>query len=169
MLNQFWINTKKDGLATTRTYDSLFRMAVAQARLNLIDMVNEEIATQVMNSLSLMWSQYGKVARVIMSPRELTYEMCYRVLQATNSGMTIYELCKMACNYSDEVHQYIGDKWSLENNHKLKPIIDNLMNNSHIRRIGERPLVLRYVENTKIVNSFDHSLSDVSDVSDIQL
>jgi len=58
----------------------------------------------------------------------------------------------MACNYSDEVHQYIGDKWSLENNYKLKPIIDNLMNNSHIRRIGERPLVLRYVENTEIVN-----------------
>jgi replicative DNA helicase Mcm len=148
MLNQFWINTKKDGLATNRTYDSLFRLAVAQARLNLTDVINEEIATQVMKTLSLMWSQYGKVARVIMNPRVLTYETCYRVLQATTSGMTIYELCKMACNFSNEVHQYIGDKWSLEHNHKLKPIIDNLMNNSRIRRIGEKPLVLKYVENT---------------------
>lgn len=135
-------------MATNRTYDSLFRLAVAQARLNLTDVINEEIATQVMKTLSLMWSQYGKVARVIMNPRVLTYETCYRVLQATNSGMTIYELCKMACNFSNEVHQYIGDKWSLEHNHKLKPLIDNLMNNSRIRRIGEKPLVLKYVENT---------------------
>ena len=57
MLNQFWINAKNDGLATNRTYDSLFRLAVAQARLNLSNIINEEIVTQVMNSLSLMWSQ----------------------------------------------------------------------------------------------------------------
>jgi DNA replicative helicase MCM subunit Mcm2 (Cdc46/Mcm family) len=77
ILNQFWINTKNDGLATNRTYDSLFRMAVAQARLNLSDVIDEEIVTQVMNPLSLMWSQYGKVAKVIMSPKELTYQVFY--------------------------------------------------------------------------------------------
>ena len=60
MLNQFWINAKNDGLATNRTYDSLFRLAVAQARLNLSNIINEEIVTQVMNSLSLMWSQDRK-------------------------------------------------------------------------------------------------------------
>jgi hypothetical protein len=60
----------------------------------------------------------------------------------------------MACNFSNEVKEYVGDKWSLEHNHKLKPIIDNLMNNSHIWRIGEKPLVLKYVENTEIVNGF---------------
>ena len=60
MLNQFWINTKKEGLATNRTYDSLFRIAAAQARLNLSDEINEDIVTQAMNSLSLMWSQVRK-------------------------------------------------------------------------------------------------------------
>jgi len=93
ILNQFWINTKNDGLATNRTYDSLFRMTVAQARLNLSDVIDEEIVTQVMNSLSLMWSQYGKVAKVIMNPKELTYQVFYQVLKVTKSGMTIYELC----------------------------------------------------------------------------
>jgi DNA replicative helicase MCM subunit Mcm2 (Cdc46/Mcm family) len=146
MLNQFWINSKKENLATNRTYDSLFRMAVAQARLNLSHVINEEIATQVMNSLSLMWSQYGKIAKVIMSPRELTYQVFYRVLNVAQSGMTINELCKRACDVSNEVKDYLGDKFSLEHNHKLKSVIDDLMNNSHIRRIGDKPVVLKYVD-----------------------
>jgi DNA replicative helicase MCM subunit Mcm2 (Cdc46/Mcm family) len=86
MLNQFWINAKNDGLATNRTYDSLFRLAAAQARLNLSDVINEEIVTQVMNSLSLMWSQYGKVAKVIMSPRELTYGYFIRYSKLQNQA-----------------------------------------------------------------------------------
>jgi DNA replicative helicase MCM subunit Mcm2 (Cdc46/Mcm family) len=64
MLNQFWINAKKEGLATNRTYEAIFRTAEAQARLNLSDEINEDIAIQTMNSLGLMWSQYGKIVRV---------------------------------------------------------------------------------------------------------
>jgi replicative DNA helicase Mcm len=169
MLNQFWINAKKEGLATNRTYDSLFRLAVAQARLNLSNVINEEIATQVMNSLSLMWSQYGKVINVVMSPRKLTHEVFYRTLKVTESGMTIYELCKMACDMSNEVKEYIGDKWNLEHNHKLKPVIDNLLNDSHIKRIGEKPMVLKYFEKTgNIYSSSSDLLSDTSDVSDVK-
>jgi replicative DNA helicase Mcm len=170
MLNQFWINAKNDGLATNRTYDSLFRMAVAQSRLNLSDVINEEIVTQVMNSLSLMWSQYGKEAKIMMSPRVLTYQTFYRVLQVTESGMTISELCKRACDMSDEVKDYLGDKFSLEHNHKLKSAVDNLMNNSHIWRIGEKPIVLKYVDSIESIKSFDgNSLSDASDASDVKL
>jgi DNA replicative helicase MCM subunit Mcm2 (Cdc46/Mcm family) len=80
MLNQFWIKIKKDGSATNRTYDPLFRIAVAQARLNLSDEINEEIIIQTMNSLSLMWSQYGKIVRAISSPREFASQVFYQTL-----------------------------------------------------------------------------------------
>lgn len=120
-----------------------------------------------MNSLSLMWSQYGKVIKVIMSPRELTRQVFYYVLKVTKSGLTIHELCKMACNNSNEVREYIGDKWDIEHNHKLKPVINNLINDSHIKRIGEKPMVLKYFENTEIIKSFNSDLlSDASYVSD---
>lgn len=161
MLNQFWINTKNEGLATKRSYEAIFRIAEAQARLNLSNDINVDIATQTMNSLSLMWSQYGKFVRTVSSPNELTSQVFYRVLKVTQSGMTIYELCKRACDISNEVKDYLGDKWRLENNHKLKSAIDDLLNDSHIRRIGEKPMVLKYIENTEI------NYVKPSDVSDV--
>jgi DNA replicative helicase MCM subunit Mcm2 (Cdc46/Mcm family) len=168
MLNQFWTNARNEDLATNRTYGSIFRIAEAQARLNLSDEINEEIVTQAMNSLSLMWSQHGKVVRAITSPRELTSQVFYQVLKVTKSGMTIQELCKSACINHDEVHQYIGDKWDLEHNHKLQPIVDILLNNFHVRRIGDKPVVLKYMENIETIESFNADLpSGVSDVSDI--
>ena len=166
MLNQFWINAKKEGLATNRTYEAIFRIAEAQAKLSLSNEINEDIAMQTMNSVSLMWSQYGKIVRAISSPREVTSHVFYQVLKVTRSGMTIHELCKKACNMSNEVKDYLGDKYELERNHKLKSVIDDLLNNSRIRRIGEKPMVLKYIENTEINNSFCINSSDVSDISD---
>jgi replicative DNA helicase Mcm len=166
MLNQFWINAKKEGLATNRTYEAIFRIAEAQAKLSLSNEINEDIAMQTMNSISLMWSQYGKIVRAISSPREFASQVFYQVLKVTRSGMTIYELCKKACNMSNEVKDYLGDKYELERNHKLKSVIDVLLNNSRIRRIGEKPMVLKYIENTEINNSFYINSSDVPDLSD---
>jgi hypothetical protein len=153
-------------LATNRTYEAIFRIAEAQAKLNLSDEINEGIAIQAMESLGLMWSQYGKIVRAISSPREFASQVFYQVLKVTRSGMTIYEICKKACNMSNEVKDYLGDKYELERNHKLKSVIDVLLNNSRIRRIGEKPMVLKYVENTEINNSFYINSSDVPDLSD---
>jgi DNA replicative helicase MCM subunit Mcm2 (Cdc46/Mcm family) len=50
-LNKFWINTKIQGVATNRSYDSIFRIAEAQAKLNFSDEIGDEIANQVMDSL----------------------------------------------------------------------------------------------------------------------
>jgi replicative DNA helicase Mcm len=158
MLNQFWINAKKEGLATNRTYEAIFRTAEAQARLNLSDEINEDIAIQTMNSLGLMWSQYGKIVRAISSPREFTSQVFYHELKVTQVGMTIYELYKRACSVSNEVKDYLGDKYNLEQNHKLKSVINNLLNNSHIRRIGEKPIILKYIENTESVDSSYQSI-----------
>jgi hypothetical protein len=94
MLNQFWIKIKKDGSATNRTYDLLFRIAVAQARLNLSDEINEEIIIQTMNSLSLMWSQYGKIVRAISSPREFASQVFYQTLNVTFTSYDCLTLTK---------------------------------------------------------------------------
>jgi DNA replicative helicase MCM subunit Mcm2 (Cdc46/Mcm family) len=95
-LNQFWKNGKIQGVATNRTYDSIFRMAEAQARLNLSNEVTDDIATQAMDSISLMLSQYGEVVQTIQSPRDITYEAFVNSLRRIKTGISIRELCKIA-------------------------------------------------------------------------
>ena len=71
--NKFWIKSKRKGTATNRTYDLIFRLAEAQARLNLSSEVSDEIATQTMDSIRLMLSQYGKIVETVESPKDITY------------------------------------------------------------------------------------------------
>jgi DNA replicative helicase MCM subunit Mcm2 (Cdc46/Mcm family) len=96
-LNKFWINTKIQGVATNRSYDSIFRIAEAQAKLNFSDEIGDEIANQVMDSLILIYVQYGKVIEKISNPRSITAQSFFNILKQTDIGFSIIELCKTAC------------------------------------------------------------------------
>jgi DNA replicative helicase MCM subunit Mcm2 (Cdc46/Mcm family) len=46
MLNRFWEKLKVDGIATNRTFDTVYRIAESHARLHLKNTVDSEIATE---------------------------------------------------------------------------------------------------------------------------
>ena len=140
-LNKFWINTKIQGVATNRSYDSIFRIAEAQAKLNFSNEIGDEIANQVMDSLILIYVQYGKVIEKISNPRSITAQSFFNILKQTDIGFSIIELCKTACEENKQVAEYLGNKWSLQNNHKLKTVVDILVNRQDIKIIQQKPYI----------------------------
>jgi DNA replicative helicase MCM subunit Mcm2 (Cdc46/Mcm family) len=103
-LNKFWKNGKIQGVATNRTYDSIFRIAEAQARLNLSNEVTDDIATQAMDSISLMLLQYGKVVQTIQSPRDIMYG---KIRQVNAKPMVLQYIDKeISSDSSDSVSIY---------------------------------------------------------------
>jgi hypothetical protein len=52
-------------------------------------------------------------------PPERASQVFYNILKNTKTGVTIYHLCKIACDSDIDVHQYLRDKWDMEHNHKL--------------------------------------------------
>jgi DNA replicative helicase MCM subunit Mcm2 (Cdc46/Mcm family) len=187
-LNKFWINAKIQGVGTNRSYDSIFRIAEAQAKLNLSDEIVDEIANQVMDSLSLIYLQYGKVIKKISNPREIAAQSFFNILKQTGTGFSINEICKTACEENRQVAEYLGNKWSLQNNHKLKSVVDILINRQDIKIIQQKPLVLQYISqseqepknkinesekdkenifNEDYLGSNNKSLSDVYDLYDV--
>ena len=126
--NKFWIKSKQEGTATNRTYDSIFRLAEAQARLNLSSEVSDEIATQTMDSIRLMLSQYGKIVETVESPKDITYRAFFYILKQTKVGLSVIELCEIACEENKHVAEYLGNRFDMEHNHKIKPILDMLLN-----------------------------------------
>jgi len=89
--------------------------------------------------------------------REITYSTFLDNLKNTKSGITIEELCKKACNENQELAEYLGSRWSVEHNHKLRHIIDMLLNHSNVRKTGQKPMVLKWVSD----------LSDYTDLAEI--
>lgn len=126
--NKFWIKAKNEGTATNRTYDSLFRLAEAQAKLNLSSEVSDEIATQTMGSIRLMLSQYGKIVETVESPKDITYRAFFYILKQTKAGLSVSELCRIACEENKHISEYLGNRFDMEHNHKIKPIVDMLLN-----------------------------------------
>ena len=177
-LNKFWIKAKVEGVATNRGYDSIFRIAEAQAKLNFLHEINDEIANQVMDSLRLIYVQYGKVIERTSNPRDITVQSFYHILKQTDIGFSINELCKTASEENKQIAEYIGNKWNLQNNHKLKSVIDILVNRQDIKRIQQKPLVLKYILQTEqeqknenicyngYLEANSKSLSDVYDIYD---
>jgi MCM AAA-lid domain len=157
-LNKFWIKAKIENTVTNRTYDSIFRLAEAQARLNLSHEVSDEISTQTMESISLMLSQYGKIVDTVESPKDITYRAFFYILKQTKAGLSVSELSRIACDENKHVSEYLGDKCDMERNHKIEPIVDMLLNyhGKNIKIVKMKPTVLQYIDD-------DNSVSDATD------
>ncbi|HSF51040.1 MAG TPA: hypothetical protein VLA74_09805 [Nitrososphaeraceae archaeon] len=80
-LNRFWINIRSQGIEHNRSFFSIKRIAEAQTKLNLSDEVDDIIASKTMQSLQLMFMQYGKIIEQIQNPRDLTVEVFYNILK----------------------------------------------------------------------------------------
>jgi MCM P-loop domain/MCM AAA-lid domain len=82
-LNQFWVQgkVKESNPLTTRMYNGLYKMAEAQARLQLRHVLDEETAEQVLEDVRLIMVQYGETVAKIMGPREVAIKTCQDVLR----------------------------------------------------------------------------------------
>jgi len=135
-----------------------------------------------------MYVQYGKVIEKTSNPQDITVNSFFNILKQTDAGFSISQLCKTACEENKQISEYLGNKWTLQNNHKLKSVIDILINRHDIKIIQQKPLVLQYIllseeKQKNIVNESDKgnenicgsdyldsnskSLSDVYDVYDV--
>ena len=124
MLNKFWVKGKVSVTMKNRMYAAIFRIAEAQARLHLRKEVDDDIANQSMESIQYMIKQYGKVVQTITSPSDALYNTFLQILENSKDGTTIYEMCKRASEENEHIAAYLDKRWSLENNHKLRPIIE---------------------------------------------
>lgn len=162
MLNQFWVKAKVKGLLTTRMYNGLYKIAEAQAKLQLRDLVDEEIAEQVLDDVRLTMVQYGETVEKIMGPHEVAIKTCQDILRKSESGMTIQAMCQLAIqeDKNGQIASYLGYIFTIEQNHKLRKVYDSLLNHPCVKKIGSSPTVLKWLS--------DKPQSDISDISDIK-
>jgi DNA replicative helicase MCM subunit Mcm2 (Cdc46/Mcm family) len=159
-LNRFWAQEECVRVMKNRSHNQMFKIAEAQAKLQLRSVVDEDITLQVQKSMQVMILQYGSMVDTIVPMSQVTYNKFIEILQNSKVGITLLEMCKIASKEDPAIESYLAKKWSIENNWKLRPIVERLRNHSDIRLLKDRPMVFKWVGGTTV------SVSDVSDVSE---
>lgn len=113
MLNEFWAQQEAGGLMNNRFYNSIFKIAEAEAKLQLCTKIDEEIATETMKSIQLMLFQYAENIKVVAKPSEITLEKFTHILENTEAGILINELCRIACKQDPQIAAYLGANWTM--------------------------------------------------------
>jgi replicative DNA helicase Mcm len=176
MLNEYWIQLAGK-FGSPRILETLFRLAKARARLKLKKIVEPEEARETMQFYNIILQQHQQVVSLPASPREVAYNECVSILKESRSAISFEELVKSACKRNEHVKCYLGIKFKLQDNIKLRPLLGMLLNHSSIKLKQERPVVLQWIEDVggsltygqgSDEGSSNRNLSDAYDVYDIQ-
>ena len=152
-----WIEMTNEGLAGKRTLDGLVRMAEAQARLHLSDIVTVEIAEEVIDDVRAMLKQMRSFVEILADPKEIAINEIVEVVKDLKGQPILFqEAAKAACQNNEDVRAYLGTDLTASDNMKYRKV--------------QQAFVERIPEGLKIVDKKPLRLaaSDTCDTCDTQ-
>jgi replicative DNA helicase Mcm len=158
MINEYWIGLKVKAKTGNRTLDGLVRIAKAQARLQLKELVDVPIAREVIKDYNAILEDYGKAISEIEDPRQVAYKAFLFELKAAGYPVAFEELALSVCektDYEQVKHYILGDtkidrnttrRLKLRNNYKLRTVLDMLLNHSSVKEVQQKPVIIQWID-----------------------
>ena len=149
ILNEYSIDifNMKSPFITPRRRESLYRLARAIARIKLKDVVDVNDAKEAAEFYNIMISKFLQAVKIPENPRDVTYKICLEILKAHRAnGMSLLEVIKIAKQENEQIKDYLGNDLRMQSNYKLRAVYELLVNNSNIKIVNEKPVVLKYIE-----------------------
>ena len=88
---------------------------------------------------------FNQIVPAAQKPSELAHEICIDILREMSPyQISFTELIKSACDRKEQVKSYIGDDLVMSDNHKLRDVYDNLVNNPRIGLVNKKPAVFKW-------------------------
>ncbi|HSF51977.1 MAG TPA: AAA family ATPase [Nitrososphaeraceae archaeon] len=171
MLEDFYINVKIKGFGSDRVLPSLRKIAKAIARLKLKDIVDEYDAKEAMEYYNVMLLNFQKQVIISESPPEIVYNECVSSLkqQKNFGGIAFEDMLKEVCKNNEQCADYLEyprKSLQIKNNRKTRKICYKLLNNSHIKKVNEHPIILKWFDDNNNDKDND-SVGDLGDLGDI--
>jgi hypothetical protein len=158
MLNQYYVSIRVR-YGSPRIMGTIYTIAQNIARLKLKNIVDAADVKETVEFYNVILQQIDMVVASPTNPRDVAYEECLSILMESRFPISFEELVKIACERNKQVERYIGKSFRLDENRKLRPILDMLRNHSRVKEVQMRPVVLQYM----LSDHSDHS--DHSDLS----
>ena len=170
MLENYYIDVKIKGFGSDRVLPSLRKIAKAIARLKLKEIVDEEDAVEAMEFYNVMLLNFQKQVVVSESPTEIAYNECISLLkqQKNFGGVGFEDLLREICKNNEQCADYLGyprKSLQIKTNRKSRKICYKLLNNSHIKKLNEHPIALKWFDNYDDNNNNESDLRDTGDTN----
>ncbi|MGH9978713.1 MAG: hypothetical protein ACRD8Z_23210, partial [Nitrososphaeraceae archaeon] len=168
ILNQYWIELRKNGNATydttKRTLEVVHRFAKAFARTNLSEIVDAEIASQTIEFMNKMFINFNLDITSKTDPFMNAYFKVIEFLKDKTDVEKPIELVsavERVCQQYEDIATYIRKIFKQKQNRKLRDFCTKLLENRHIIRVGEHPTKIYWKADPQI-------LGDLGDLGDSQ-
>jgi hypothetical protein len=138
--------SKKFG--TPRILETLFRLAIARAKLRLKREVDAEDATEIMRFFNVVIGKFQEAVPISANPRDVTYNECVSILRraAQWEPISFEEVIRAVCDRNEQVKRYLGRDLRLRNNIKLRHIREMVLNHEHVKLVQDKPTVFQWIE-----------------------
>ena len=153
MLNEYYVGIRKR-YGSPRILETIYRIAQNIARLKLKKLADVKDAEETVKFYNVILHQRDMVVASPANLRDVVYDECLELLMESKSAVAFEELVSMACKRNKQIERYIGKSFRLEDNKKLRPVLDMLRNHSRVKGVQMRPIVLQYTH------------SDLNDLND---
>ena len=124
ILYEFWAKQDEGAIALmdTRFLDHIYKIAEAQAKLNVSEQVTEQIADETQQAILINLVQYGENIKKIVVPSDITYNICIDILKHTEAGITVDELTNLGKKEDPQVYEYLGNMSKMRDSKKIREI-----------------------------------------------
>jgi hypothetical protein len=152
MLKEYYVSIAKN-YGSPRIRESIIAIAKMIARLKLKNTIDVADAKESMEFYNVILQQLNQIVNVTTNPSDEAFECCISVLRESSSPIAFDELIESVRAKNDRVRRYSGDKLKLRENKKLRRILERLRNDTHIRTVNEKPVVLKWVSDDNVKDS----------------
>jgi DNA replicative helicase MCM subunit Mcm2 (Cdc46/Mcm family) len=166
MLKEYYISIRQE-YGSPRILDSIVAIAKMIARLKLKNVIDAEDAKETEQFYNVILQQFSQMVNVVTDPSDEVFDTCIDILQGLSSSMQFEELIKIACDRNIRVKYYIGDRFKLRENKKLRSILDRLRNHSQIITMDQKPIVLKWKNMEDSSSGNDTTKCDPCDLCDL--
>ena len=138
MLNQYYVKIRVN-FGSPRIRETIYRIAQNIARLKLKDIVDAIDANETMRFYNVILQQMDMIVALPSNPRDITYEECLKLLKESTFPISYEEVVRVVCEKNALVTRYIGKSLKLEDNKKLRPVLEMLRNHSRVKEVQSGP------------------------------
>lgn len=144
LLNEYYVNIRAS-YGSPRILNTMLEIAKNIARLKLKQEVDAADAEETMEFYNYILLQLDKVVSLPSNSRDIVYEQCLEILRESRFPISFEEVIESSCERNPQVDRYLGSRRKLRDNKKLRPIPEMLQNNSRVRTVQMKPVVLEYI------------------------